>query len=49
MTNGYKILWTDHALDEPQKTIDFLEENWTEKELRNLAIKLEETINSNFP
>ena len=44
MTNGYKILWTDHALDELQKTIDFLEENWTEKELRNLAIKLEETI-----
>lgn len=44
MTNGYKILWTDHALDELQKTIDFLEENWTEKELRNLAIKSEETI-----
>ena len=38
-------------IEELQKTIEYLEENWTEKELRNLATKLEETISliSNNP
>ena len=40
MKNGYKILWTDNALNELEKTIEYLETNWTEKELRNLAINL---------
>ncbi|RZK00250.1 MAG: type II toxin-antitoxin system RelE/ParE family toxin [Flavobacterium sp.] len=44
MTNGYKIFWTDFALKELENTIEYLQENWTEKELRNLASKLEETI-----
>ena len=44
MKNGYKILWTDNALKELEKTIEYLEENWTEKELQNLAQSLEETI-----
>lgn len=44
MKNGYKILWTDNALKELEKTIEYLEENWTEKELRNLALNLEETL-----
>jgi len=44
MKNGYRILWTDNALKELEKTIEYLEENWTEKELRNLAAKLEETL-----
>jgi plasmid stabilization system protein ParE len=34
MKSGYKILWTDFALKELEKTIEYLEENWTEKELR---------------
>ena len=45
MANGYKILWTDFALNELEKTIEYLEENWTERELRNLAIEIEETLN----
>ena len=45
MTNGYKILWTDFALSELEKTIEYLEENWTERELRNLAVEIEETLN----
>lgn len=45
MKNGYKILWTDNALNELEKTIEYLEANWTEKELRNLAINLEKTLN----
>ena len=44
MKNGYKIFWTDFALKELEKTIEFLEENWTEKELRNLAENLEEKL-----
>lgn len=44
MKNGYKIHWTDNALDELEKTIAYLEENQTEKELRNLAINLEKTL-----
>lgn len=44
MKNGYKILWTEFALKELEKTIEYLEENWTEKKLHNLAIKIEETL-----
>ena len=44
MKNGYKILWTDNALKELENTIEYLEENWTDRELRNLALKLEETL-----
>ncbi|MVN20665.1 type II toxin-antitoxin system RelE/ParE family toxin [Mucilaginibacter arboris] len=44
MKNGYKIFWTDYALNELEQTITYLEENWTEKELRNLASKIEETL-----
>jgi plasmid stabilization system protein ParE len=45
MKNGYKILWTDNALYELEKAIEYLETNWTEKELRNLALNLEKTLN----
>ena len=45
MANGYKILWTDFALSELENTIEYLEENWTERELRNLAVEIEETLN----
>lgn|SRR5690606_27731233 len=41
MKSGYKILWTDHALTELQNTIEYLEKNWTEKELRNFAHELD--------
>lgn len=44
MKNGYKILWTDNALNELEKTIKYLEENWTKKELTALALKLENIL-----
>ena len=44
MKDGYKILWTDFALKELENTIEYLEENWTEKELQNLALNIEETL-----
>ena len=40
----YKILWTDFALKELENTIEYLEENWTKKELQNLALNIEETL-----
>ncbi|RZK47874.1 MAG: type II toxin-antitoxin system RelE/ParE family toxin [Pedobacter sp.] len=44
MINGYEIFWTDHALDELEKTIEYLEENWEISDLVNFATKLENTI-----
>ncbi|MFN9688318.1 MAG: type II toxin-antitoxin system RelE/ParE family toxin [Bacteroidota bacterium] len=44
MKNGYKILWTAFALKELEKTREYLEENWTEKELRTLAESIEEKL-----
>ena len=40
MTNGYKILWTDFSLSELEKTIEYLKENWTDRELHTLATSI---------
>lgn len=45
MKNGYNIFWTDFALKELENTIEYIEQYWSEKELKNLAEKLEETLN----
>ena len=39
MKNGYKILWTDHAISELKGTIAYLENHWTEKELRTFFLQ----------
>ena len=44
MISGYKILWTDHAISELNETIEYLANNWTEKELRKFSAKLDHTI-----
>jgi len=44
MKSSYKILWTDHAISELKETIEYLETNWTEKELRKFTAKLDHTI-----
>lgn len=44
MKSGYKILWSDSALAELRRTVFYLEENWTEKELSNFSRELENTI-----
>ena len=43
MKSGYKILWTQNAKNELQKTIEYLIENFTEKEISKLAQKIEYT------
>ena len=51
MGNGYRIVWTDNALHELRVTFEYIENNWTEKELRKLSNEIESTINliSNNP
>jgi plasmid stabilization system protein ParE len=44
MKSGYKILWTDHAKSELKETIEYLENKWTERELRTFSAKLNHTI-----
>jgi len=44
MKSGYNILWTNHAISELKETIEYLENNWAEKDLRNIFAKLDHTI-----
>ena len=44
MENGYRILWTDHALDELSDTYDYLEKHFTEREMRKLSIELDKIL-----
>ncbi len=44
MKSGYKVEWTDHALSELKQTYQYLEENWTSKELTKLSLDIERTI-----
>jgi plasmid stabilization system protein ParE len=44
MKSGYNILWTDHALAELEATIEYLQNNWSESDLKNFARKLDDTI-----
>lgn len=44
MKSGFKIFWTDHALYELKETIEYLENKWTERELRIFSAKLDHTI-----
>lgn len=41
MKSGYKIHWTDFALEELQEAVNYLEQNFSEKEIQNLARKIE--------
>ena len=51
MKNGYRIEWTDNALSELKATFDYIEKNWTERELQKLSNEIERTLNliSNNP
>jgi len=40
MANGFKILWTDNALEELKATYEYLESNFTKKG-KNNRIKIE--------
>lgn len=44
MKSGYSIFWTENALNELSDTINYLENNFTEKELKKLTKQIENTI-----
>lgn len=44
MKSGYKIKWTSHALIELADTIDYLQKNWTDRELKKFSQELEHTL-----
>ncbi len=51
MQSGYRVVWTDFALHELSQTIAYLEENFTEKEIKKLILEIEKTTHliSNNP
>lgn len=44
MASGFKIRWTVHALSELSDTIQYLEENWTERELIQFSNAIDNTV-----
>lgn len=44
MKNGYNIFWTQNALNELQRTIAYLEEHFSDKEIKRLVQKTESII-----
>lgn len=44
MENGCKILWTDLALEELAQTVNYLQKEFTDKEIKKLAEEIEEIL-----
>ena len=44
MQNGYNIRWTNLALQELKDTLQYLEEEFTEKEITKLANEIERVV-----
>lgn len=44
MRSGYKLLWSDRALSDLQNIVNYLNENWSPKEVKNFARRLEKRI-----
>jgi plasmid stabilization system protein ParE len=45
MENGYNIFWTDHALHELADTFEYLEREFTHKELKKLSLEIDQVVN----
>ncbi len=41
MKNGYKVVWTANALEELTETIEYLKNNFSDKEIKRLAKRVE--------
>ncbi|MCY0976138.1 type II toxin-antitoxin system RelE/ParE family toxin [Chryseobacterium wangxinyae] len=44
MKSGYEIVWSDQSLKELEETIEYLERNFTNKELRRLSVEIERNL-----
>ena len=40
----YKVFWTDEAIHNLEEILDYLIQNWTQKEVRQFKIKLAKQI-----
>jgi len=44
MRSGYKMMWSDRALADLKNIINYLTENWTQREIQNFARKLDKRL-----
>lgn len=44
MKSGYKLLWSDRALGDLKNIIHYLTQNWTDREIRNFARRLDKRL-----
>lgn len=44
MESGYNIFWTDHALSELADTYEYLELNFTPREMKNLSLEIDQVL-----
>jgi len=44
MKSGFKLLWSDRASDDLRNIINYLSENWTQKEIKKFAKRLEKRL-----
>jgi plasmid stabilization system protein ParE len=44
MKNGYKLVWTNHALSELAETLNYLELNWSVKDLKKFSSDLNKIL-----
>ena len=44
MRSGYKLFWSDRALEDLQNIINYFVENWSQKEIHNFARRLDKRL-----
>jgi plasmid stabilization system protein ParE len=44
MQSGYKILWSDRAISDLKNILDYLEYEWTDKEIKNFLTRLDKRL-----
>jgi len=44
MRSGYKLYWSKRALDDLENIVDYLAENWTQKEIKNFVRRLDRRL-----
>lgn len=44
MKSGYDVFWTDHAREELNDVITYIQKRWTEKEVSAFVQKLDHTV-----
>ncbi len=44
MKNGYNVVWTNNALMELEETINYLKANFSDKEIKRLALRIENIV-----